>query len=98
MNTWYCYQLSSPGTDYLAVWFHVHLATLNERLEVSVRLGGDGPALPGLSDHGKPPVMAPLVVELPQVGLAVHLDAVLHVRVTPHQALHIPHVKLLQLG
>ena len=41
---------------------------------------------------------AALVVELAQVGQAVHLDAMLHMGVPAHQAFHVTHVKLLQLG
>lgn len=64
---------------------------------MDVGLWGDGPSFPRLANHSQPLVETPLVVELPQVGLAVHLDAVLHVGVTPHQALHVAHIKLLQL-
>lgn len=86
-----------PQWLYLTVGLHIHLSAQDERLEVDVGLGGDGSSFPRLADHCQPLVKAALVVELPQVGLAVHFNAVLGVRVTAHQALHVTHVKLFQL-
>lgn len=86
-----------PQWLYLTVRLHIHLSAQDERLEVDVGLGGDGSSFPRLADHCQPLVEAALVVELPQVGLAVHFNAVLGVRVTAHQALHVAHVKLFQL-
>lgn len=82
---------------HLTVRLHVHLTALDERLEVDVGFRGDGSSLPRLADHCQPLVEAALVVELPQVGLAVHFNAVLGVRVAAHQALHVAHVELFQL-
>ncbi len=53
-----------------------------------------GSSFPRLTNHSQPFVEAPLIVKLSQVGLSVHLDAVLYVGVTTHQALHITHIKL----
>lgn len=82
---------------YLTVSLDVHLSAQDERLQVDVGLWGDGPSFPRLADHSQPFVETPLVIELSQVRLAVHLDAVLHVGVPTHQALHVTHVKLFQL-
>lgn len=79
---------------YLTVRLDVHLSLQYERLEVGVGLRGDRSTFPRLTNHSQSFVEAPLVVELPQVGLAVHFDAMLHVRVTTHQTLHVTHVKL----
>lgn len=96
LSSFQCSQ-AAPQCFYLTVRLHIHLAAQNERLQVDVGFGGDGSSFPRLADHCQPLVEAALVVELPQVGLAVHLDAVLGVRVAAHQALHVAHVKLLQL-
>jgi len=88
---------SAPVDSYLAVGEEVHLASLDEGLQLDVRLGADRAALPRLADHGEPPQQALLAVELSQVGPSVQLDAVLHVGVAAHQTLHVAHVKLLQL-
>lgn len=79
---------------HLTVCLHIHLSALDERLQVDVGLRGYGPSFPCLTNHGQPFVETPLIVELSQVGLTVHLDAMLYVRVTTHQALHVTHVKL----
>lgn len=88
---------SAPVDSYLAVGEEVHLASLDEGLQLDVRLRADRAALPRLADHGEPPQQALLAVELSQVGPSVQLDAVLHVGVAAHQTLHVAHVKLLQL-
>lgn len=87
-------QLYTQMLMYLTVSLDIHLSAQDEWLQVDVGLWGDGPSFPRLADHSQPFVETPLVIELSQVRLAVHLDAVLHVGVTTHQALHIAHVKL----
>lgn len=82
---------------YLTVGFDVHLSIQDEWLQVDVGLWGDGPSFPCLANHCQAFVETPFIVELSQVGLAIHLDAMLHVGVTSHQTLHITHVKLFQL-
>lgn len=96
LSTFQCSQ-AVPQCLYLTVRLHIHLTAQNERLEVDVGFGGDGSSFPRLADHCQPLVETALVVELPQVGLAVHFNAVLGVRVAPHQALHVAHIKLFQL-
>lgn len=82
---------------YLTVCLHIHTSIHYERPQVDVGLGRDSASFPRLPNHTQTSVEAPFVVELPQEGLAVHLGAMLHVSVATHQALHVPHVKLLQL-
>lgn len=82
---------------YLAECLQLHLSALYKWLQVDVCLWGDGAPFSCLPDHSQTFVKAAFVVELPQVGLAIHLDAVLHVGVTAHQALHVANIKLFQL-
>lgn len=61
---------------------------------MDVSLWRDSASLSCLVNHSQPFVEAPFIVELSQIGSTIHLDAVLHMRVTTHQGLHVPHVKL----
>lgn len=79
---------------YLTVCLYIQLSALDERLQVDVGLGGDGPSFSCLANHSQSFVEAPFIVELSQISLAVHLDAMFHVGVTTHQALHVAHIKL----
>lgn len=61
---------------------------------MDVSLWRDGASLPRLVNHSKPFVEASFIVELSQIGLAIHLNAMLHMRVTTNQCLHVPQIKL----
>lgn len=80
--------------NYLTVCLHIHLLTQDKWLEVDVGLWRDSSSFPRLADHNQPFTEASFIVELSQVRLTVHLDSMLHMRVSTHQTLHITHIKL----